>query len=100
MVPLIWAFFSADVNAGTASAARIKIIAITTNNSIRVNAEEALFVLFIFIGDCCECCGLYHYLQINKLLILSVFLSFHLFATSNQKADHSSPEFAHTLPPS
>jgi len=52
MVPLIWAFFSADVNAGTASAARIAIIAITTNNSIRVNAEEVLFVLFIFIGVC------------------------------------------------
>src|SRR5439155_1800215 len=39
------------VNAGTASAARIAIIAITTSNSIRVNAEEVLFI-FIFIGVC------------------------------------------------
>src|SRR5438132_6764454 len=54
MVPLNWAFFNAEVNAGTASAARIAIIAITTNNSIRVNAEEVLFVLFIFIGVCFE----------------------------------------------
>src|SRR6266568_8496209 len=60
MVPVIWAFFSADVNAGTASAARIAIIAITTSNSInvkaltrsrclgRLNNEEGLFS-FIFI---------------------------------------------------
>jgi hypothetical protein len=40
---------SAEVNAGTASAARMAIMAITTSNSIRVNAEE---VLFIFIGVC------------------------------------------------
>src|SRR2546423_7161556 len=45
MVPLIWAFFSAEVNAGTASAARIAIIAITTSNSMSVNAEEDLVVL-------------------------------------------------------
>src|SRR5262245_3018957 len=38
MVPVIWAFFSAEVNAGTASAARIAIIAITTSNSINVKA--------------------------------------------------------------
>src|SRR6266496_2732811 len=49
MVPLIWAFFSADVNAGTASAARIAIIAITTSNSMSVNAEEGLFI-FSFIS--------------------------------------------------
>jgi hypothetical protein len=48
MVPVIWAFFSADVNAGTARAARIAMIAITTSNSISVNAEEGLFN-FIFI---------------------------------------------------
>src|SRR5436190_22759490 len=54
MVPPIWAFFSADVSAGTASAARMAMMAITTNNSIRVNAEEVLFVLFIFIGVCFE----------------------------------------------
>src|SRR5213083_2119218 len=45
MVPVICALFSADVNAGTASAARIAIIAITTSNSMRVNAEEGLFIL-------------------------------------------------------
>ena len=49
MVPVIWAFFSADVNAGTARAARIAIIAITTSNSIRVNAEKYLFIVLIFI---------------------------------------------------
>src|SRR6266404_1190339 len=46
MVPVIWAFFSADVNAGTASAARIAIIAITTSNSISVNADIS-FLIFI-----------------------------------------------------
>src|SRR6266568_1480398 len=46
MVPVIWAFFSADVNAGTASAARIAIIAITTSNSISVNADIT-FLIFI-----------------------------------------------------
>src|SRR5438552_10036477 len=50
MVPLNWAFFNADVNAGTASAARIAIIAITTSNSIRVNAEEGLFILIFIFG--------------------------------------------------
>ena len=45
MVPVICALVSADVNAGTASAARIAIIAITTSNSMRVNAEEDLFIL-------------------------------------------------------
>ena len=51
MVPVIWALFSADVNAGTASAARIAIIAITTSSSISVNAEESLFLIFI-LGFC------------------------------------------------
>src|ERR1051325_4590178 len=46
MVPVIWAFLSADVNAGTARAARIAIIAITTSNSISVNAD---IIFFIFI---------------------------------------------------
>src|SRR6266705_460455 len=50
MVPVIWAFFSADVNAGTASAARIAIIAITTSNSISVNAERNLFILIFIFG--------------------------------------------------
>src|SRR5439155_14778678 len=50
MVPLIWAFFSADVNAGTASAARIAIIAITTSNSMSVNAEEGLFIFIFILG--------------------------------------------------
>ena len=57
MVPLICAFFSADVNAGTASAARIAIIAITTSNSMRVNAEEDLFVLifmWVFFSASCS----------------------------------------------
>src|SRR5438445_12981900 len=61
MVPLICAFFSAEVNAGTASAARIAIIAITTSNSINVkalkrsrcfgilNSKEGLFIR-VFIG--------------------------------------------------
>src|SRR2546423_11732320 len=50
MVPVIWAFFSADVNAGTARAARIAIIAITTSSSISVNAEMN-FLIFI-VGFC------------------------------------------------
>ena len=50
MVPVIWAFFSADVNAGTASAARIAIIAITTSSSISVNAEKNFFVLIFILG--------------------------------------------------
>ena len=50
MVPVIWALVSADVNAGTASAARIAIIAITTSNSMSINAEKGLFI-FIFIVD-------------------------------------------------
>ena len=69
MVPLIWAFFSADVSAGTASAARMAMMAITTNNSIRVNAEEVLFVLFIFIGVCLRWRGLSHSSQIKSILI-------------------------------
>src|SRR6478672_9659014 len=50
MVPVIWAFFSADVNAGTARAARIAIIAITTSSSISVNAEKNFFVLIFILG--------------------------------------------------
>ena len=46
MVPVIWAFFKAEVSAGTASAARIAIIAITTSNSISVNAEM-IFLIFM-----------------------------------------------------
>src|SRR6266480_4647545 len=56
MVPVCWALASADVSAGTASAARIAIIAITTSNSIRVNAEEGLFIL-IFIWVFFSFCG-------------------------------------------
>src|SRR6266567_1440286 len=48
MVPVNWALASADVNAGTARAARIAIIAITTSSSMRVNAKEGLFI-FIFM---------------------------------------------------
>src|SRR6266540_2452327 len=55
MVPVIWALDSADVNAGTASAARIAIIAITTSSSISVNAEESLFLIFIFGFSYCSC---------------------------------------------
>src|SRR5881275_2417872 len=51
MVPVSWALASADVNAGTARAARIAIIAITTSNSISVNAEKGL-LSFIFILGC------------------------------------------------
>jgi hypothetical protein len=44
---------SADVNAGTASAAKIAIIAITTSNSISVNAEEGLLILiFMWVFFC------------------------------------------------
>src|SRR6266481_1968879 len=50
MVPVCWALDSADVNAGTASAARIAIIAITTSNSISVNAEEGLFIFSFILG--------------------------------------------------
>src|SRR5438094_3611245 len=49
MVPVCWALASADVKAGTARAARIAIIAITTSNSISVNAVS--FLRFIFIFD-------------------------------------------------
>src|SRR6266496_5037231 len=52
MVPVIWALDSADVNAGTASAARIAIIAITTSNSISVNAEKGLIILIFIFGFC------------------------------------------------
>src|SRR5438552_5231797 len=56
MVPVIWAFFSADVNAGTARAARIAIIAITTSSSISVNADQNFFTLiFIFGFLSCSC---------------------------------------------
>jgi hypothetical protein len=50
IVPVIWALASADVNAGTARAARIAIIAITTSNSISVNAEEGLFNFCFHLG--------------------------------------------------
>src|SRR6266404_4185664 len=56
MVPVNWALASADVNAGTARAARIAIIAITTSSSISVNAEESLFnLIFIFGFFNCSC---------------------------------------------
>src|SRR5437870_1082743 len=48
MVPVSWALASADVNAGTARAARIAIIAITTSNSISVNAEMNFFIFIYF----------------------------------------------------
>src|SRR5439155_12162427 len=54
MVPVSWALASADVNAGTARAARIAIIAITTSNSISVNAEKNFFVFFFIVG-CFNC---------------------------------------------
>src|SRR6266480_6013503 len=47
MVPVSWALASADVKAGTARAARIAIIAITTSNSISVNAVNLLSFIFI-----------------------------------------------------
>src|SRR5205085_1632881 len=51
-----WALASADVNAGTARAARIAIIAITTSNSISVNAVKGLVnFIFIFGFFCCGC---------------------------------------------
>src|SRR6266550_1673392 len=50
MVPVSWALASADVNAGTARAARIAIIAITTSNSISVNADQNLFSFIFIVG--------------------------------------------------
>src|SRR6266446_2951800 len=50
MVPVNWALASAEVNAGTASAARIAIIAITTSNSISVNADQNFFILIFIFG--------------------------------------------------
>src|SRR5439155_17450178 len=50
MVPVSWALASAEVNAGTASAAKIAIIAITTSNSISVNAEKNFFVFIFIVG--------------------------------------------------
>ena len=47
IVPVIRALFSAFVIAGTASAARVAIIAITTSNSMTVNAEEGFRFIFI-----------------------------------------------------
>src|SRR5438094_9477632 len=56
MVPVSWALASADVNAGTASAARIAIIAITTSNSISVNADQNFFVFIFIVGFLnCSC---------------------------------------------
>src|SRR6476660_9501745 len=50
MVPVILPFVRAEVNAGTASAARIAIIAITTSNSISVNAEKYFFIWIFILG--------------------------------------------------
>src|SRR5206468_2825304 len=50
MVPVCWALDSADVNAGTARAARIAIIAITTSNSISVNADQNFLILIFIVG--------------------------------------------------
>src|SRR5262249_40186196 len=50
MVSAICPLDNADVSAGTANAARIAIIAITTSSSIRVNAEG--LCLSLFIGVC------------------------------------------------
>src|SRR5437773_7117319 len=56
MVPVSWALASADVNAGTARAARIAIIAITTSNSISVNADQNFFVFIFIVGFLnCSC---------------------------------------------
>src|SRR6266699_2511812 len=56
MVPVSWALASADVNAGTARAARIAIIAITTSSSISVNAVNGLVnLIFIFGFFSCSC---------------------------------------------
>src|SRR6266496_3789074 len=70
MVPVIWAFFSADVNAGTARAARIAIIAITTSNSISVNAEM-IFLIFIVGFLFCGCSE-----GFLRGFVLGVFLRF------------------------
>src|SRR5437667_11237864 len=68
MVPVSWAWVSADVNAGTARAARIAIIAITTSNSISVNAEEGLFS-FIFIV------GFFHCVVLRVALVAAIDLN-------------------------
>src|SRR5215469_6448757 len=55
MVPVSWALASADVNAGTAKAARIAMIAITTSSSISVNAVNFFSVIFIVDVYSCSC---------------------------------------------
>src|SRR5262249_62333419 len=58
MVPVILPFVRAEVSAGTANAARIAIIAITTSNSMSVNAEKNFFILIFmwvfFSAGCSE----------------------------------------------
>ena len=55
--------------------ARMAMIAITTSNSIRVNAEENVFVLFIFICICWEGRDKSQFLQIKSILIFLTFLA-------------------------
>src|SRR4029453_6074200 len=76
MVPVICALASADVSAGTASAARIAIIAITTSNSIRGNAGEVLFI-FIVCGK--SGAGYLVLPRQSKDLFLGSFGGFYLF---------------------
>jgi hypothetical protein len=69
MVPVIWALASADVKAGTASAARIAMIAITTSNSISVNAEGLFGLIFMWVffsAGCSEGC-LVAAIDLNRL---------------------------------
>jgi hypothetical protein len=49
-VPVILPFVRAEVSAGTAKAARIAMIAITTSNSMSVNAEKYFFILIFILG--------------------------------------------------
>src|SRR4029077_15754383 len=58
MVPVILPFVRAEVSAGTAKAARIAMIAITTSNSMSVNAEKNfftwIFMWVLFSAGCSE----------------------------------------------
>src|SRR4030095_15960085 len=72
MVPVICALVSADVNAGTASAARIAIIAITTSNSMRVNAEEDFFVLIFMWVFLCFCLGFHLRARLRRTSVLRI----------------------------
>src|SRR5438874_13195922 len=90
MMPIICALTRAGVNVGTASAARIAIIAITTSNSINVkaltrsrcfgilNRKEGLFI-WIFIGVFFAFCGVFLRVCSEGFVVLGFVVGGRLF---------------------